>query len=88
MQLADVGLSPLSSQEALSNSWASVVKQIDSAHLNILKDSRIQDGHHEEWEQDYVANVVRKEVRRLLINTVRAVNFCPHAMSSAQPDEV
>ena len=62
--------------------------QIDSAHINILNDSRIQDGHHEEWEQEYVANVVRKEVRRLLINTVRAVKCCPHAISNAQPGKV
>ncbi|EIE20999.1 LmbE-like protein [Coccomyxa subellipsoidea C-169] len=49
--------------------------QIDSLHLNILNDSRIQDGHHEEWEQEYVAAVVRKEVRRLLINTI--ITFDP-----------
>ncbi len=52
--------------------------QIDSAHLNILNDSKIQDGHHEEWEQEYVAAVVRKEVRRLLINTVSAAETCMH----------
>ncbi|CAL8469054.1 g8595 [Coccomyxa elongata] len=49
--------------------------QIDSAHLSILNDSRIQDGHHEEWETEYVAGVVRKEVRRLLINTI--ITFDP-----------
>lgn len=45
--------------------------QIDSEHLRIMNDSRIQDGHHEEWELGYVANIVKGEVSRLGIGTVR-----------------
>ena len=67
--------------QALPDPWSLVAVQIDSAHLSILNDSRIQDGHHEEWEDEYVAGVVRREVRRLLINTVR-IQTLPHLQLS------
>lgn len=72
---------------SLPDPWPVVVVQIDSAHLSILNDSRIQDGHHEEWENEYVAGVVRREVKRLLINTVRCTEFlrqtAPHLQLSS-----
>ena len=36
----------------------------------------LQDGHHEAWEEEYVANIVRNEVARRGINTVRALLLC------------
>ena len=44
--------------------------QIDRDHLTILNDTRIQDGHHEIWEQEYVAGIVAAEVDVREINTV------------------
>ncbi len=44
--------------------------QIDRDHLTILNDTRIQDGHHEIWEQEYVAGIVAAEVDVRDINTV------------------
>ena len=45
--------------------------QINEDHLTILNDTRIQDGHHEIWEQEYVAGIVAAEVDVRDINTVR-----------------
>jgi hypothetical protein len=45
--------------------------QIDSAHLTIVNDSRVQDGHHEEWDQGYVSRIVQRQVKLHQINTVR-----------------
>ena len=47
------------------------VLQINKDHLTILNDTRIQDGHHEVWEQEYVAGLVAAEVDVRDINTVR-----------------
>lgn len=44
--------------------------QINKDHLTILNDTRIQDGHHEIWEQEYVAGIVAAEVDVRDINTV------------------
>lgn len=44
--------------------------QINRGRLTILSDSRIQDGHHEIWEQEYVAGIIAAEVDRRDINTV------------------
>ena len=46
------------------------VMQINTDHLTILNDTRIQDGHHEIWEQEYVAGIVAAEVDVRDINTV------------------
>ena len=49
--------------------------QIDRDHLTVLNDTRVQDGHHEIWEQDYVAGLVAAEVDARDINTVRGCHL-------------
>lgn len=58
--------------------------QIDTAHLTIVNDSRMQDGHHEEWDEAYVASIIHAHVERNGINTVRHSEpqaSCTHSRS-------
>ncbi len=50
--------------------------KIAEACGSTLLGANTQDGHNEAWEEEYVANIVRREVARRGINTVRAKLLC------------
>lgn len=65
----------LGQQREMELREAAAALGIDRDHLTILNDTRIQDGHHEIWEQEYVAGIIAAEVDRRDINTI--VTFDP-----------
>ncbi|CAL5230095.1 g13553 [Coccomyxa viridis] len=65
----------LGQQRVLELEKAAQALGIDRDHLTILNDTRIQDGHHEIWEQEYVAGIVAAEVDVRDINTI--ITFDP-----------